>query len=110
MKKIQKENFLLIQNDSASLTEFTSKITKHHHDFKDKNVIVDLHELKELQSEELLAFLEISNIHRSENKSFVIVNESFGIDDLPEELIVVPTMQEAEDMIQMDEMQRDLGF
>lgn len=110
MKKIQKDHFLLIQNDSATLTEFTSKITKHHSDFKDQNVIIDLKESKELQKEELLAFLEISNLHRSGNKSFVIVNESFGIDELPEELIVVPSMQEAEDMIQMDEMQRDLGF
>ena len=110
MKLITKDQFLIIENDSASLTDFTSEITKHHADFKTKNVIIDLRDSKDLKKEELLAFLEISNIHRSENKSFVIINESFGIDELPEELIVVPTMQEAEDMIQMDEVQRDLGF
>ncbi len=110
MKTTRKENFLLVENDKASLTDFTSDLTRRHADFKTENVVVDLSSVKELESESLLGFLEISNLHRAENKSFVIINNAIGIDDLPEELVVVPTIQEAEDMIQMDEIQRDLGF
>ncbi len=110
MKTSKKENFLLIVNEGDSLTDFASELTKHHSDFKDENVVVDLKGTENVSSDQLLAFLEISNIHRSENKSFVLVNDALGIDELPEELVVVPTLQEAEDMIQMDEIQRDLGF
>ncbi|MDR5591997.1 ribonuclease Z [Christiangramia sp. SM2212] len=110
MKTSKKENFLLIENDTDSLTDFVSGLTKHHNDFKSENLVVDLRRYNEANAESLLAFLEISNVHRGENKSFVLVNDAVGIDELPEELVVVPTLQEAEDMIQMDEIQRDLGF
>ncbi|MFV8226844.1 ribonuclease Z [Christiangramia aquimixticola] len=110
MKTIEKENYLLIEPEEASLTDFTSALTKNHSTFKEKNVILDLHKFREIMSENLLSFLELSNVHRNENKSFVIVNDALGIDELPDELVVVPTVLEAEDMIQMDEIQRDLGF
>lgn len=110
MKTSRKDNFLLIVNEGDSLTDFSSELTKHHSDIKDNNVVVDLLTYKDIGAEHLLAFLEISNLHRNENKSFVLVNDAVGIDDLPEELVVVPSLQEAEDMIQMDEIQRDLGF
>lgn len=109
MKVTRKENYLLIENESDSLTEFTSELTRQHAEFNE-NLVVDLSKYKDLDQSSFLGFLEISNLHRKENKSFVLVNNSVGIDDLPEELIVVPTLQEAEDMIQMDEIQRDLGF
>ena len=110
MKTTREENYLLIENEAEGLTGFASTLTKNHSDFKDENVVVNLKSRKDLASDDLLAFLEISNVHRNGNKSFVLVNDAVGIDDLPEELVVVPTLQEAEDMIQMDEIQRDLGF
>lgn len=110
MKTSKKENFLLIENESESLTEFASELTRHHNDFKSENVVIDIRSFSDANADNLLGFLEMSNVHREENKSFVIVNDAVGIDELPEELVVVPTLQEAEDMIQMDEIQRDLGF
>lgn len=110
MKTSKKDNYLLIENESDSLTDFSSELTKHHSDLKHDNVVVDLLRYKDIEREYLLSFLEISNVHRAEKKSFVLVNDAVGIDELPEELVVVPTLQEAEDMIQMDEIQRDLGF
>jgi len=110
MKTFKKENFLLVENENDTLTDFSSELTKYHDEFKNENIVVDLTRYKDITSDRLLAFLEISNVHRSENKSFIVVNDAVGIDELPEELVVVPTLQEAEDMIQMDEIQRDLGF
>ncbi|HKJ47999.1 MAG TPA: hypothetical protein VJ973_02860 [Christiangramia sp.] len=110
MKTSRKETFLLIEDEGDSLTNFASELTKHHSDFKNDNIVANLLNFTDIESDHLLAFLEISNVHRNENKSFVIVNDAVGIDELPEELVVVPTLQEAEDMIQMDEIQRDLGF
>ncbi|CAL66812.1 hypothetical protein [Christiangramia forsetii] len=110
MKTAKKENFLLIENENDSLTDFSSELTKHHNDIENENIVVNLIRYKDIAADRLLAFLEISNLHRKANKSFVLVNDAVGIDELPEELVVVPTLQEAEDMIQMDEIQRELGF
>ena len=55
-------------------------------------------------------FLKSSNDHRGDNKSFVIVNDTINIDTVPDELMVVPTLQEAKDVIQMEDIERDLGF
>jgi len=60
--------------------------------------------------EELLLFLELSNEHRKGKKSFVIANDAINIEKVPEELIIVPTLMEAGDVIQMEEVERDLGF
>jgi len=110
MKITKKENFLLVENENDSLTEFSSKLTKQHIEIQKENVVVNFTQHPNISADQLLAFLEISNVHRAENRSFILVNDSLGIDELPEELVIVPTLQEAEDMIQMDEIQRDLGF
>lgn len=110
MNITRKENFLIISNEEDTLTDFASTLTRNHSDFQSENVVVDLGRFKDLETSQLLAFMELSNVHRTANKSFVLVNDSVGIDELPDELVVVPTLQEAEDMIQMDEIQRDLGF
>ena len=110
MKTSQKDNFLLVENDTKSLTDFTSELTRQHEDLKNNNVVVNLLNFGRVNTKNMLGFLEISNVHRSQNKSFVIINDAVSIDELPDELIVVPTLKEAEDMIQMDEIQRELGF
>jgi hypothetical protein len=110
MKTFHKENFLLISTEDESITEFASVLTQQHSDYKNDNIVIDLTKFKDIHTNHFLAFLELSNLHRNENKSFVLVNDAVVIDELPEELVVVPTLQEAEDMVQMDEIQRDLGF
>ena len=42
--------------------------------------------------------------------SFVTIKPSINIDDFPENINIVPTLQEAEDMIEMESIERDLGF
>ena len=42
--------------------------------------------------------------------SFVTIKSSVNIDDFPENINIVPTLQEAEDMIEMESIERDLGF
>jgi hypothetical protein len=48
--------------------------------------------------------------HTNNSTSFVIIANGVDMDELPDELIVVPTMIEALDIIEMDEITRDLGF
>jgi hypothetical protein len=78
--------------------------------FKRQNVVVNLLEYTELELTELLLFLKTSNLHRKTKFSFVIVNNAIDPDDIPIEMTVVPTLQEAADIIEMEEIERDLGF
>ncbi|MDT0649999.1 ribonuclease Z [Autumnicola edwardsiae] len=110
MKTTEKENYLLIENDQDSITAFASYLTTHHDDFHEQNVVIDIKEYENLRLDEILGFLELSNVHKKQKKSFVIVNNALHMDKVPEELMVVPTLQEAEDVIQMEEIERDLGF
>jgi len=42
--------------------------------------------------------------------SFVIVYDGINFDDLPDEIIVVPSLDEAKDLIEMENIERDLGL
>ncbi|MFK8295318.1 hypothetical protein ACI760_03895 [Capnocytophaga canimorsus] len=43
-------------------------------------------------------------------RSIVIVNDEITYGNIPNEVNVTPTLQEAYDIIEMEEIQRDLGI
>lgn len=110
MKVIEKDSFKILQDEKENVRDFAEYLEKNHEIFQKENVVIDILKYGTLSLEELLAFLELSNKHRRNKKSFVIVNDTINIDRVPEEIVVVPTLQEAEDIIQMEEIERDLGF
>ena len=57
-----------------------------------------------------MEFLELSRDHRSAKKSFVIVTNTVSFNDVNEELVVTPTIEEAYDVIEMEDIERDLDF
>ena len=77
---------------------------------KNENIIINLTSLKRLRTHDVIEFLLISNQHRQAKHSFVLVSNKIDLDDIPDELVIVPTLQEAYDMIEMEEIERDLGF
>ena len=58
----------------------------------------------------LIKDVDISNNHRISKHSFVVVNSALDPDIIPDEIMVVPTLLEAQDVIEMEEIERDLGF
>ncbi len=78
--------------------------------YKGQNVVLNLLKYEDLDLPQLLLFLKTSDLHRKTKQSFVIVNDALEIEEIPFEMIVVPTLQEAEDIIEMEEIERDLGF
>ena len=71
---------------------------------------MSLTSLDALTQAEIVEFLELSNTHKASKHSFVIVSNKIDLDVVPDELVVVPTTQEAFDIIEMEDMERDLGF
>ncbi|MFD0975349.1 ribonuclease Z [Salinimicrobium gaetbulicola] len=110
MTVIEKDSYKILRDDKDDVKGFASYLQNSHSSFKNDNVVVDILKYGSLSLEELLAFLELSNEHRNNKRSFVLVNDTINIDHVPEEILVVPTLQEAEDVIQMEDIERELGF
>lgn len=109
MKIVEKELYTIIEDEKDDVKKFASFLKGDgYKDIEDKNLVVDILKYGTLKLPELLAFLPVSNQHRAKNHSFVLVNDTIMIDDVPPELIVVPTLKEAKDVIQMEEIERDL--
>ena len=95
-------------NDSKLFADYLERVVPER--FSDQNLVVQLTKYPEITLGHLLHFLMVSNGHRATKHSFVLVYDSIDIDEVPAELVVVPTLQEAGDIIEMEEIERDLGF
>ncbi|MBT8255229.1 MAG: ribonuclease Z [Bacteroidia bacterium] len=78
--------------------------------YENDNLVIDLLKYEDLTLDDLLMFLKLSNYHRSTKHSFVLVNDRIDVDDVPLEMILVPSLVEAGDIVEMEEIERDLGF
>jgi hypothetical protein len=103
-------NIAIITQEKASITTLVNAIEKAYDTYKNDHLIVNLTSLDKINLEDIIEFLRLSNNHRSDNKSFVIVTDKVDLDQMPDEVVVVPTIQEAYDIIEMEEIERDLGF
>jgi len=103
-------NISIITQEKASVVELVKKMQIIYARFKNDNIIVNLTSLKPLSTNDVIEFLRISNQHRNAKHSFVIVSNKIDDDNIPDELVIVPTLQEAYDIIEMEEIERDLGF
>lgn len=106
----QNGNTSIITQEKATTVELVKKIQALYPKFKNNNIIVSLTTLNKIGLPEIVEFLELSNTHRASKQSFVIVSDKVNLDEVPDEIIVVPTIQEAYDVIEMEDMERDLGF
>ena len=111
MKINAHDNFVVVKENSNDLENFVFLLKPLlPFQLKDKNLIIDLLDNKLMSLKDLLLFQNISDAHKEANKSFVIVNDALNANSLPEEIMVVPTLQEAEDMIEIEEIERELEF
>ena len=77
--------------------------------YKNRNIILDLSNIKSDKSE-IKSLKGFAETQANNSKSFAIILPSFDADAFDELLNVTPTLTEAIDIIDMDEMTRDLGF
>jgi hypothetical protein len=103
-------NISIITQEKVSIVELVKKLDVIYSRFKNDNIIINLTSLKPLVTEDVIEFLKISNQHRKAKHSFVIVTNKIKHEEIPDELVIVPTLQEANDIIEMEEIERDLGF
>jgi len=74
------------------------------------HIIVVISEKTPKESIDISRFTHWAIAFKKAAKSFVLVTNSISYEEAPENLSLVPTLQEAKDFIEMEEIERDLGF
>lgn len=110
MKVDQKGHSVVIKDTQGELVAFLMKVTHEYKTFEKHNIILDISLHKDISDKDVKSFLPLSKIHRKAKKSFVVVASNVDYNAVPEKLTVVPTLLEAHDIIEMEEIERDLGF
>ncbi|GAB4165139.1 MAG: hypothetical protein Tsb0033_26830 [Winogradskyella sp.] len=103
-------NITIITQEKASVKTLVNNIEQAYDKYKNYHLIVNLSSLDKIGLEDIIEFLRLSNNHRVDKKSFVIVTDKVDLDQMPDEIVVVPTIHEAYDIIEMEDIERDLGF
>nr|WP_314838601.1 ribonuclease Z [uncultured Flavobacterium sp.] len=110
MKVDQKGHTIVIRDTQGDFTSFLMKITHQYKTFEKHNIIIDLLMYESMSISDIKLFLPLSKDHKKAKKSFVIVISDFDYNAVPSKLTVVPSLLEAHDIIEMEEIERDLGF
>ena len=108
-----KENTTIITYESSDTIgrPFRDEIKRKYKSFSSHNIVVDLSLMKPVLSKHIKDFVKLAGYHKnSTNKSFVIVTGPLSLKLLPEGLNVVPTLHEALDPVEIEEIERDLGI
>jgi hypothetical protein len=100
----------VVFQEKISLEKFLENLNEGYPKIKNDHIIVNLFSFSKLTPDDVLEFLQLSNTPRKADKSFVLVTDKVSYDDLPESIIVVPTIREAHDIVQMEEIERDLDL
>jgi hypothetical protein len=103
-------NYTLISSDEDSFKEFQKSVFKKINDFDKNHLILQISEELNIDKKDFLLFLKIAEQKKENGTSFVVLNASVNADDFAESLNIVPTLQEAEDILEMETIERELGF
>lgn len=110
MKVEQKGAITIIKNTQYNTAEFISKLSNEYNSFKNQNLIVDISFDSELKLADVKLFSDLIKKHKKAKKSLILVASDFDYNTVPENIVLVPSLLEAHDIIEMEEIERDLGF
>lgn len=105
----RKDNYTLVTPTETSFESFIEALNLT--EFENDNLLLNLLSVFDVNTDQVNSLSEVS-MHKKENgTSFIVIAKGIEIDDLEDEtLSVVPTLTEAEDTLEMDEIERDLGL
>jgi len=110
MNITHKTDYTLITSDEKTFSSFVESFENEYVNLTGKNLIIQISEEFNASNKNILLFLVYAHEHQNNGTSFVVVSKDVTIDDFPETFNIVPTLVEAEDVIEMENIQRDLGF
>ena len=96
--------------DSNNKISFFEDFFLNYPNIKDENIILDISGQENIVVKKIFFFPPLIKKHKKNKKSFVIVSDLIEMNDLVEDIFITPTVQEAKDVIEFEEIERDLGF
>ena len=110
MKVDKKGHTTILKETKGDILAFIDNVSNQYASYKDQNLILDVTQDKKVTISDIINFKKLAKQHQKAKKSFVIVSDAIEFNELPDELTVVPSLLEAHDIIEMEEIERDLGF
>jgi hypothetical protein len=105
----KKETYAVILPEESSFSEFYTVFLSKTNEISETHLFLNLLDTFPLSVGDLERFSVFSERQKENGKSFVLITNAVEIDDFEDEtLSVVPTLIEAEDVLEMDEIERDL--
>ena len=108
MDILKKDTYTILSPTENSAEEFYNSFLKEVKNLGKEHLVLDFSETFNTSIQEILLFLNIANDFRENGTSFVIICKGIDIDEIPDEINVVPTMTEATDVLELDAIERDL--
>lgn len=108
IEKKEKYTYINLKKNikNSFFTSFKEKIST----FENQHLILNLLNL-EVFEDDIISFLtEKSAISRKNGTSFVVMSEVLDAGEYEGIINIVPTLNEAIDLLEMEEIERDLGF
>ena len=105
---IETKDDIVIINLNSFSNDISRKLNELVSNYENKNVIVNLNYLLSVERQPVDLLTKLSMIHKENKQSFIIISQSLSIEN--EQLDIVPTLQEAYDYIEMENIERDLGI
>jgi hypothetical protein len=106
----KKENYTLISSDENSFSDFYTSFLKKGNGLNKENLILKIFCKINISKKDYILLSNISQQKKENGTSFVIIYNNINIDHFPENFNIVPTLIEAEDILEMEAMERELGF
>jgi len=107
----KKEKFTLLScKGEFSFSSFYDIFLVEEKKLLNENIILQVSENINITKEDFSLFLKVTEQKNTNGTSFVIINSKIDVDNAPDNINIVPTLQEAIDVIEMEAMERALGF
>ena len=110
MKFEIKDTTIIVYQNKQIPSDFFKSFDFNYHKFHFNNIILIIDETQNSEPDFVNTVFKLTKSHQLHKKTFVVVAPKWSQSDISEDIVCVPTLQEALDLIEMDEMQRDLGF
>ncbi len=106
----KKKQYTFISSTEKTFKDFHIEFNRNHSKLAKEHLIIKLSNFLNITCKEILLLLSFGNCHKKNGTTFVVVYANINIEDFPENVNIVPTLVEAEDVLEMENIERKLGF
>ncbi len=110
MEVEKRSNYTYINVKKSTKNDFLLHLKEKFITFVDEHLILDLSNITHFTEKEVFLLKEFALKSRENGTSFVVISDVLDAGILEGKLNVVPTLNEAEDFVEMEAIERELGF